>query len=147
MNMKTLRLFTISFAFTALLLTGCALFDKNAPQEQKLDQVQLLCTSAAGIGTEVALQEHPEWKPQFELAYQQLDQLVETKTITGAQLRTIISSLPIKELKSANAKIAIDAATMLYDATVGTTVSIEQQPYVLRAATGIRNGMKVPLGK
>jgi len=141
--MKTLIALTLSLS----LFTGCALFDKSATQEEKLNQVQLLCTSAADIGTEVALQEHPEWKPQFELAYTQLDQLVETKTITGAQLRTIISSLPIKELKGNNAKIAIDAATMLYDVTVGAKVSIEQQPYVLRAATGIRNGMKVPLGK
>src|SRR6266478_2137103 len=93
---------------------GCALFSKTSTTEQKAADVQNLSQAAASVGTQVALQEHPEWRPQFELAYTNLDQLVTSKTVTGTLLRGILASLPIKQLKSPNAQIAIEAATVLY---------------------------------
>lgn len=135
-------------AVSLLTITpGCALFSKTSTPEQKASDVQLLSYTAASIGTAIAIQENPELKPKFETAYTTLNTLVETKVITGLLLRDIISTLPVKELKSPNARIAIDGATYLYTASVGNQLNIENQPMVMAAATGIRDGMKAALGK
>ena len=126
----------------ACLLIGCA-----TTQQEKLTQVQLLSYAAASIGTAEALHQNAGWRPAFELAYKSLDTLVTTKTVTGADLRTILAQLPVKELKSETARIAIEGATTLFDATVGNKVNLEAAPYVLAAATGIRDWLRVGLGK
>lgn len=125
---------------------GCAVFSKSSTQAQKASEVQHLCFAAASIGTSEALRQKPDWKAQFVAAYQDLDQLVVQKTVTGELLRNVINSLPVKELKSDTARIAIEGATFVFDASVGNTVNIEAQVYVLAAATGIRDGMKLGLG-
>ena len=130
-----------------LALTGCALFSPSSTQEAKLQDVQNLSYAAASIGTSVALAQNPGWRPGFETAYNDLDQMLKSKLITGLLLRNVISSLPVKELKSDTARIAIEGATTLYDATVGDKINVENQPYVVAAATGIRDGMGVALGK
>ena len=135
-------------AVTAVLAptSGCALLTKDAPIEQKLSDVRVLSYAAASLGTQEALLQNPSWRPQFVNAYEKLDGLVKTKIVTGAMLRDIIASLPVKELKSPQAKIAIDVALLLYDATAGTKVDIEKAPYALAAATGLRDGLKAGLG-
>lgn len=143
---RTLGLWTLGL-WTLVLLPGCALFRGGAPAEEKLREVRLLSYAAASVGTQIALQQSPTWRPRFDDAYDQLNQLVESKVITGTLLRNILASLPVKELKSDTARIAIEGATVLYDSLVGDQVNIEAQPYVLAAATGIRDGMKVALGR
>jgi hypothetical protein len=129
-----------------VLLSGCALFRADSPEEAKLRDLQNTVYAAASIGTSIALVDHPAWKPRFEAAYRQLDTLVRSQTVTGELLRQIVASLPVKELKSEKARIAIEGATMLFDMSVGTSVSLEQTPYVLAAATGLRDGLRAGLG-
>lgn len=125
-----------------VLFAGCA-----TVQEDRIAQVRILSYAAASIGTREALTQNLAWRPQFELAYANLNTLVENKTVTGEFLRGVLSSLPVKELKSDSARIAIEGATILYDVIVGDKVNLEAAPYVMAAATGIRDGMKVALGK
>ncbi len=132
----------MTYAFTCILLDSCA-----TTQADKLTQIRLLSYTAASIGTLEALKAKPEYRPAFEIAYANLNDLVELKTINGPLLHNIILSLPVKELKSDSARIAIEGVTVLYDALTQNKVSLEAQPYVLAAATGIRDGMKVGLGK
>lgn len=138
---------------TALLLTvapldftGCALFSKDAPIEQKLADVRALTYAAAALGTQEALLQNPAWRSQFQAAYDNLNKLVTSGVVSGTLLREVLASLPVKELKSDRARIAIETATVLYDATVGTKVNIEQAQYVFAAATGIRDGLRSGLG-
>ena len=124
------------------LLVSCA-----TTQEGKIIQVHDLSYAAASTGTQAALRQNATWRNQFEQAFKTLDVLVETKTVTGALLREIMAQLPVNELKSENARLAIESATVLYDLTVGNKVNIEAQPYVLASATGIRHGLRAALGK
>lgn len=126
--------------------SGCALFSGSATTDQKLADVRNLAYAAASLGTSEALLENGSWRGEFLAAYIELDQLVSQKIVTGDLLRKVIASLPVKELKSERARIAIETATVLYDSTVGSRVDIERAPYVLAAATGIRDGFKVALG-
>ncbi len=125
--------------------SGCAIFSSSSTTDQKLADVRNLSYAAASLGTREALLQNPIWRPQFLSAYTQLNQLVSQKIVTGDLLRTILAGLPVKELKSDQARIAIDAALALYDSTVGTRIDIEKAPYALAAAAGIRDGLKVAL--
>lgn len=138
-------LLCVALTLGSISITGCALLSASATTEQKLADVRSLSYAAASLGTSEALLENPVWRLHFLTAYAQLDQLVNQKTITGDLLRRIIASLPVKELKSERARIAIESVTVLYDATVGGKINIEKQAYVLAAATGIRDGMKTAL--
>lgn len=143
--MKTSIILT-TLAGLAFAGAGCALFSKGATPEQKIADVRNLSYAAASIGTAEAIKQNPGWRAQFEAAYRRLDQLVVQKTVTGDFLRQLIAGLPVKELSSETARIAIEGATLLFDQTVGTKINIEDQPYVLAAAQGVRDGMKIALG-
>jgi hypothetical protein len=129
------------------LLSGCAIFTKGSTPEAKANEVRALCYAASSIGTSAALNHNSTFRPRFELALVNLSRMVDSKTITGQQLREILASLPVNELKSDTARIAIESATMLFDTMTGKPVDLEQAPYVLAAASGIRDGMMAGLGQ
>lgn len=134
-------------AFIAMVLLtmlgggGCA----TTPAETAR-RVEVICKAAARTGTLVALEERPAWRPQFLLAFHDLDGLVNSGVVTGEQLHSILASLPVKELKSPEAKIAIEGALTVYDLVVGDALDINRNLYVQGAARGIRDGMKDALG-
>jgi hypothetical protein len=140
-----LIILTAALALFGLAITGCALFSKSATTDQKLADVRNLALAASSIGTQEALAQNASWRPRFEDAERNLNALIETKTVTGALLRNIVGSLPVKELRSKQAVILITEVTTLFDATVGTSINVEQQPYVLAFAQGLRDGLHTAL--
>jgi outer membrane murein-binding lipoprotein Lpp len=140
--MKKSILILIAALLAPFTFSGCALLSKTSTTEQKASDVQKLAHVAALAGTQAALLQNPEYRPAFETALASLDTAVQAKAINGIVLRQILASLPIKELKSDEARIAIVSATMLYDLTVGDTMNVEMPAYVLAAATGIRDGLR-----
>ncbi len=126
--------------------TGCALFSGSATTAEKASDVQRLAYAAASIGTQAALLQNPAYRPAFLLAYQNLDMLIVNKVVTGAALRQVLATLPVKELKSPQAQLAVDAALTLFDMVAGTKLEVEKSPYVLAAATGVKDGLKAALG-
>jgi hypothetical protein len=144
----TLLTIAASALLACALITGagCALLSGSATAEQKLSDVRNLSRAAASIGTQEAVLQNPMWLPRFILAKDQLARLVASKTVTGALLRDVIASLPVRELKSDRAVIIIRQVTLLFDAS-GSQIDIEKQPYVLAAAEGILAGMRDALGQ
>ena len=138
--MICLSVFLFACAITS---SGCAfLKGDSASASQKAADVRNLARAAASIGTSEALLQNGAWRPQFETAALNLQQLVEGKTLTGALLRNVIASLPVRELKSPQAKIAIESATVLYDSLAGGSVNIESNAYLYAAAQGILDGLR-----
>ncbi len=129
-----------SLILAATLLVSCA-----TTPEGKITQIHDLTYAASSLGTQVALRQEPAWRSKFTIAYESLNTLINSGVVSGAALRGILASLPVKELKGENAKIIIETATTLYDMTVGTKVNLEAAPYTLAAAKGIRDGLKVGL--
>jgi len=125
--------------------SGCALFRPDSTQGEKARVVEGLCYSAASIGTTAALEQNPDWRPDFLAAYETLQITLTRGMISGALLREIVASLPVKELKSPTARVAVESATMLFDTVTGRPYSLEEAPLLKAAAEGIRNGMKVGL--
>lgn len=137
----------IASALILTLLSGCALFSKMATEQQKANQIYLLSKDAANIGTQAALVEKAKLRPQFETAYTNLLVLTAQTNVSLTDFSQILSTLPVKELKSQKAQLVIGAATLLFDTTVGSQVDISKaQPYVNAAATGVRDGMGTALG-
>lgn len=137
------RIGILGIAAIGLLLGGCS---STPPNDTTLLRVQNLAYAASSLGTQATLISQPQYRPAFELAYTNLDALVNSKLITGDLLRQIIATLPNKQLSSPQAQIAIEGVTVLFDTLVGTRWSIEAEPVVLAAATGVRDGLKVALG-
>jgi hypothetical protein len=146
--MKTITRRASLAAVLAIALTpvGCALLTPDATEAAKAADVQRLAYAASAVGTAAALDAKPEYRPAFVLALASLDKLVEARTISGVQLRDILLTLPIKELGSRTALIAIDAGATLFDVITGKPIDLEQTPYALAAATGIRDGLRTGLG-
>jgi hypothetical protein len=148
--MKTkLRQTILSFTLFAVLLAApsCALLRPDSTVAEKARAVQQLAYAASAIGSASALEQKPEWRPAFELAYTNLNSLVESGTISGQTLRNILATLPVRELESRTARIAVDSASLLFDTITGKPVDLAEAPLVLAAAKGIRDGLRVGLGK
>lgn len=128
------------------LLTGCA-WNKNATPEENAQRVHDLTYAISSFGASTAMQLNPAYRPGFEVGYAELNSLVESGGISGTKLREIIAALPIKELKSPKGTIFVNSGTFLFDLITGRQVELEKGPYVVAAATGIRDGLKVALGK
>jgi hypothetical protein len=147
--MKTIARRALLAVVLAIALTpvGCALLSQNSTEQEKAAEVQRLAYAATSVGTAVTLDFKPEYGPAFQLAYESLNKLVEARTISGVQLREILLSLPVNELGGRTALLAIDAGGTLFDLITGKPIDLEKTPYVLAAATGIRDGLRIGLGK
>jgi hypothetical protein len=139
--------FTSLVTVAALALSGCALFTPGSPQADKERDVKNLCYAAGSIGTSVLLIEKPEARPAMELSYAQLDKLVRDGAVTGSLLRSVVNALPWKQLHEPTAVAVVNGLTTLMDATIGDALNIETQPMLVAAATGLRDGIKIGLGK
>ena len=134
---------------------GCATNPTNgAPDAARIARVQTLCTIAAKDGTILALQAYPQYQPVFEAAFVELDSIVSTGSIVPAQLADILKQLNVKALQGQQATILIGDLPLLVDligpssgANTPGQIDLTRAPYVLAAATGIRDGMKQALGK
>lgn len=116
--MKKLLTTVFSIAFV-----GCASLTMS-----DVNRIAAGAKEAATSGTREVLLSHPEWKPQFQLAADQLHTLATSPDITVQSILAIAKQLPVKELKSQDARIAFEAATF--------TISIINVPPVPAEAAG-----------
>lgn len=100
---------------------------------------------AAYLGTSLALTEHPEWKPGFQLAYDELGVLENADTIGIAEVLTILNKLPVKELKSPQAIIVITATTILIQELGANDLTEVQTAKLKPVVRDIRAGIKLAL--
>lgn len=129
------------------LSPGCALFRAGSTDAEKAAEVQSIAYAAASFGTAATLEYKPEYRPAFALALQSLEVAIADNQITGQDLRNILAGLPVPVLRGHTASIGINSATILFDTLTGKPINLEDAPLVLAAATGIRDGLKVGLGK
>lgn len=119
-----------------LLMLGCqtANFERNMTATIKY---------AAFTGTAISLDEHPEWRSQFNEVRMNLEVIEQQSIIDFTLVMAIVYRLPIKELKSSEARIIITAATMLLQDFGGSVdLSTEKiKPVVTALKDGIALGM------
>ncbi len=138
-------------ALVCLIGTGCFSISKQDKQES----AYALINAAAHSGTAIYLLEKDEEKRgqaarTFEAVARGLEVLETKENLTIQDIAKIVYTLPIKELRSKEAVIAISAAQLaLRDLQVGADTSLEK--FQLRRVarelhTGIRSGMFAVIG-
>lgn len=100
---------------------------------------------AAQEGTILALSEHPEWREHFLTAADELNIIALAPTINFQTVIDIVNRLPVKELKSKDAKLAISGARIVL-AFVQVEVPLDKvekyRPIVVALRDGLQNGLK-----
>lgn len=99
--------------------------------------------TAAYVGTSWALQEKPEWRPHFEKAHADLLILEQAEVIGLPELLEIIQRLPVKELKSDEARIIIVGTVLLIE-ELGANPEVNQvtADNIRKVVKDLRSGMK-----
>jgi hypothetical protein len=108
-------------------------------------RVATISRQAATVGTSEVLASHPEWRPQFQLAADNLRQLATSPSISLDSLLAIAQQLPVKELKSQAARLSFEGATLLISAIDVPELPADRlaqlQPIAQAIADGINAGL------
>lgn len=111
-------------------------------------RVARVAREAAQFGTSEALRGHPEWRQKFVDAQLELKFLQTSPTLGIADLLRVINRLPVNELKSDEARIAITGARILIAGLNLPEVSAERlaqlQPIAGAISEGIGAGLLAP---
>ncbi len=133
----------IGLALCALALTaftGCKTV--NGTQVADIDRIARVTKEAATIGTQEVLKRRPEWMVDFRLAHDQLAALEKADSISVADILKIIDWLPIKELKSDNARLAVTGARLLISGIDLPEVSADKLAQIRPIVTALREGLE-----
>jgi hypothetical protein len=129
----------LSISCVLMFVTGCASVGK-----QPADYAPAV-KQAALDGTILAIGEHPEWREHFLTAADELNVLANAPVINFQTVIDIANRLPVKELKSKDAKLAISGARIVL-AFVQVEVPLDKvekyRPIVVALRDGIQEGLK-----
>jgi len=127
-------------ALSILSLVGCSTLSST-----DVTRIATVSQQAAAIGTREVLASHPDWKPNFALAATQLQALSVSPSIGVQDILKIVQQLPVKELKSQEARLSFEGATLLISAIDVPTVPADRlaqlQPIAKAISDGILSGM------
>ncbi len=113
----------------------------------KADQSQRVATSAkvaAMVGTAEAVAAHPEWRPKFVAAANELSILANADHVDVATLLAVVQSLPVAELKSPRAKLIVTAVTLVltdYAGSLPLNRLDELKPVAAALKAGVELGL------
>ena len=136
--MKTKSILIIG-AILGLLFTGCGTLTPT--QQQRAVTATKI---AAYVGTHEAVRQHPEWRDGFQQAVNDLGVMEASSKIDATMILAIMQRLPVKELKSPQATLAITAATILLSDYAGS-VPLDQVQQLKPVVTAMREGIELGL--
>jgi len=120
--------------------TGCKTVDgKSVPDSAKIAAAS---REAASLGTQEALLHHPEWLSGFHAAHDELARLETLDTVRASDLLAIIGRLPVNELKSDEARIAISGARLIIALAGWSEIDAERVQQIRPVITAIRQGLE-----
>lgn len=122
------------------LVSGCSTLSGENGQRIKTS-VKL----AAYLGTSAYLQKHPETRPAFVIARDELVALSTADNIDAVTLLAIVNRLPIKELEGEQSKIIITAATIILSDFAGE-LQLDQLKQLQPIAAALAEGITLGLG-
>lgn len=131
----------ILFLSVALLLSpGCASLNNPTTAQR----VQSAAKIAAYVGTTEYVRAHPETKPAFVIARDELRVLATAEALDFATLLAVINKLPVKEIKNERATMVITVAGLLLSDYAGS-LPVDRlatlQPVAAAIASGIDLGL------
>lgn len=141
----SLSLSTTSFVVLPLM-TGCASLNDGL-SSSNAQRIQTSVKLAAYLGTQAYLTKHPETRPAFVIARDELRALSTSDNIDAVTLLAIFNRLPVKQLESGQSKLIITSATIILSDLAGE-LQLDQlkqlQPIAAAGADGITLGLGTP---
>lgn len=126
----------------ALFLQGCKTVDGERVPD--IERIARVTKEAATIGTQEVLARRPEWLPGFRIAHAELVALSQADNIDIDQILDIMGRLPVDELKSDNARLAIQGARLVISAIDVPEIQADKlaqlRPIVVALHEGIKAG-------
>lgn len=159
-NLKnSMQITSLCALFIAAGPVGCTLFQKQQVTTDangtattntvvNVQAIAPLVKTAAKEGTRLPLIEHPEWRDSYVQAVNQLKVIEASPTIDFSLVTKIVQQLPLQQLKSPEAQIAIEGGTLIlntvdaYLASQGKGLSLEQVNDVKAVVTALRQGVE-----
>ena len=130
----------LSLLAVVALFVGCSTTQPGSGSQT--ERIGNLVELAAYTGTAVWLVDHPGDAPKFRAAAIALGALTTGDPIA---LHQILSTLPIKELKSEKGAIIIGVAILLYEAELPHLTPINQASLAALVAKRIQSGINLAL--
>jgi hypothetical protein len=140
-----MKLFLSVIAITAMLFAGCSTTGTGTETPRTVEDFTPAIKTAAMVGTHYALIEHPEWKPHFIAAASELEILEKAEKIDFPTIMSIVMRLPVKELQSDDARLAIAGATILLSEYGGRSIDLQKLENVRPIARALREGVALGL--
>lgn len=134
-----------ALAIAAIGPVGCAT-SQTGGQGQTVQDYTPAITTAALFGTHYTLQERPDWKPYFTAAAAELAVLETAEKIDFNTILAVVLRLPVKELNSPDARLAIAGATILLQGYSGKIVELDKLENVRPIARALREGITLGIG-
>jgi hypothetical protein len=151
---------TLSLAVAGLLAFGCGCKSvstvttdnngntvTNVTKTLDVARASSIAKQAATVATTEVLTAQPQLRPQFELAESDLRTLATSPSIGLQDILNIAERLPIKELKSQDARYAFEGATIIIAGLPVPDLPADKaaklQPIALAIADGVAAGLAV----
>lgn len=145
----------LALSLMALLLTGIGCtttkvvtanadgtFTTNVVKQVDIDRVARLSGDCAEQTTIIWLAERPDDRKYFEAAAANLGNLLINENYDPTALTQILDALPVKELKSTEAKVGIAAGRILVrEALYEVATVVEGQELIRKTITALRTGI------
>lgn len=125
----------------------------NTFKDIDTNRVDSVAHQAAIDGTAYVLNAHPEWRPQFQQAEDDLNLLVASPSINLDDILAIVQKLPVKELKGSTAQMSFEGAQLAISlvglpalpAAANADAQAIASAIASGIATGIANAPPVPV--
>lgn len=122
-------------SLTVALLTGCAMFERNPQAPLRI------ASHAAYDVSSVLLASHPEWRPQFQRAKDELSLLAKQVQFDALTVIEILQRIPVKELKTPTARIAFDAGLLIIELSGDPALKPKAQESLRLVVLGLESGV------
>jgi len=141
MKNKTIIILTILalVSIIGIVSSGCASNGRPAPITLAMVKI------AANSGASVAIADHPDWRPAFVMAHDELGIYLANGKLTGEQLADIMNRLPVKELKSNTARIIISSGVILFDVYISQATDVNKVAAIADVGRAIYDGLDVAI--
>lgn len=120
-----------------VLIMGCV----TTPQS--IENKAYVVTS---VVSSTVLKKHPEWKPQFIIARDDLLTLAATDTIGINQVLDIINRLPLDQMKDGSISLYVQGAVLFFSDEL-STISVKEPIQLKSAVAGMVKALNKTLGQ
>lgn len=130
----------VILAASTSLFSGCAVLKSPATAQRVATATKV----ASYIGASEYLRTHPETRPAFEIARDELKVIEGSEVIDFTVLLAIVHRLPVKELQSPRATMIVTASTILLTDYLGAIPTDSGESLKL-IAKNMRQGLDLAL--